>query len=398
MTDGISIGPRLQQLRNAHGMTQRELAERADVSIDVISKLERGARHTARLTTITRLAKALDEDTGSLTGKGNRVERVGDLGVLAVRNAITSPDLLPGLDPDDDGAPSDPTDLHRQVEKAYGAYFEGEFGALAAQLPGLLSECRLTRSAMGPSSVAAAYAHAYQLAACLLVHVGKDDAALIGAERGMAAATEGDDEYRAATLSGTYVWILLRMGRYAEAERLAVRTASGIEPTYSTTDPRQLTAWGGQLLHAAVIAGADERGDEALEYLSRASAAAARMGSDRHDYWVSFGPSQVAMQRAHVQVSLDEPDEVLAAAAAVKRSDLFPISWARHSLNVAQALERKRMVDDAIAVAARAYEISPQWFRHQQFAASVISDLVGHKQRLPRALQTMASTVSTAEE
>jgi transcriptional regulator with XRE-family HTH domain len=398
MDDVISIGPRLRSLRLSHGLTQHELAEVSGVSADLISKLERGSRQTARLSTVTKLARGLDEDISVLIGKANRLARVGDAGVLAVRDAVSNPAQLPGLDPEDQGEPSDTAELWRAVERAYGAYFAGEFGVLASRLPGLLSECRVTRTALGPQSIAAAYAHAYQLAACLLVHVGKDDAALIGAERGILAASDSDDEYRHATLLGTYVWILLRMGRYAEAERLAARTAYSIEPSYSSCDHQQLTAWGGQLLHAAVIAGADGRADDALEYLAQARAGAARMGEDRHDYWVSFGPTSVAMQEAHVYIGLDRPVEALRASRQVKPKDLFKISWARHSLNESQALERRGRVDEAIDVAARAYELSPEWFRHQQFAASVVQDLVARKTRLPDALAQMASAVSTTEE
>ncbi|QVQ52156.1 helix-turn-helix transcriptional regulator [Spiractinospora alimapuensis] len=397
MDDAISLGPRIRSLRLAHGMTQAELARRASVSEDLVSRLERGSRRTARLTTIMALAAALDEDPGTLTGKGNRVHRVGDSGVLDVRNAISSPDLLPGMDPEDDDEPSDPARLWSSVERAYGAYFAGEFGVLASTLPGLLSECRVTRNALGPRAVAAAYAHACQLAACLMVHTGRDDAALLGAARGLATAEEGDDEFRSATLRGTYVWILLRMGRYEDAERLALRAAETIEPTMSCTDMRQVTAWGGLMLHAAVTAGGASRGDEALEYLALARSGARHLDHDRHDYWVSFGPSQVAMQEAHIHIALDEPSRALSASRNVHRGDLYKISWARHRLNDAHALIKRRKVDEAVNVATEAYNLSPEWFRHQKFAASVVTDMIARKTRLSGALQVMASAVAPAE-
>ena len=397
MSDGISLGPRIRALRLAHGLTQAELARRANLSEDLVSRLERGSRQTARLTTIMALAAALDEDPGTLTGKGNRVERVGDSGVVDVRNAISSPELLPGMDADESGEPSDSAQLWRAVERAYGAYFAGEFGVLASTLPGLLSECRITRAALGSTAVAAAYAHVYQLAACLMVHTGRDDAALLGATRGIAVADEGDDEYRAASLRGTYAWVLLHMGRNREAERLSATAAASIEPSMSCTNPKQLTAWGGLMLHAAVTAGADARGDDASEYLSLARAGARQRDRDRHDYWVSFGPSQTAIQEAHVYVALDEPARALDASREVHREDLYRISWARHRLNDAHALVQRRKVDEAVNVASEAYSISPEWFRHQKFAASIVTDLVARKSRLPEPLQVMASSVASSE-
>ena len=55
-----TVGARLQALRKAHGMTQNELAERADLAVSYLVKLEAGVRK-ARLETLARLAKALDE-------------------------------------------------------------------------------------------------------------------------------------------------------------------------------------------------------------------------------------------------------------------------------------------------------------------------------------------------
>ncbi|ASU83602.1 XRE family transcriptional regulator [Nocardiopsis gilva YIM 90087] len=397
MDEITSIGPRLRRLRTDHGMTQTELADRSSVSVELISKLERGARQTAKLSSLTKIARGLDEDLSVLVGKSNRVKRVGEAGVLAVRDAVSDPALLPGLDADDDGEPTDPADLWAQVERAYGAYFAGHFGALASTLPHLLSECRITRAALGPGPVAAAYAHAYQLAACLMIHTGKDDASLLASERGIHAAAEGEDEFRLATLYGTYTWILLRMGRHSQAEALAVRTAESIEPSWSTRNPRQLTAWGGQLLHAAVVAGAAERHDDAQQYLAQAKAGADLMGEDRHDYWVSFGPTSVAMQEAHVWTAADQPTRVLQASERVDPRALFPISYARHSLNEAAALERRRNVDEAIAVADRAFQISPEWFRHQRFAGSVVTDLTSRKTQLPAALRRMAQACTEGQ-
>lgn len=187
------------------------------------------------------------------------------------------------------------------------------------------------------------------------------------------------------------------MGRHHQAESLAVRTAESIEPSWSTTDRRQLTAWGGQLLHAAVVAGAAERHDDAQQYLARARAGAELMGEDRHDYWVSFGPTSVAMQEAHVWTAADQPGKALEASARVDPRALFPISYARHSLNEAAALERRRSVDEAIAVADRAYSISPEWFRHQRVANSVVADLAARKTQLPEALRRMAEAVSEGQ-
>ncbi len=60
MTSIHSIGDQLGRLRSQRGLTQELLAERSGVSVDVIRKLEQGARTTARIKTLVDLASALD--------------------------------------------------------------------------------------------------------------------------------------------------------------------------------------------------------------------------------------------------------------------------------------------------------------------------------------------------
>ena len=56
------IGRQIARLRQARGLTQEKLAERADVSVDVIRRLEQGQRDTARMATLKAIAAALDAD------------------------------------------------------------------------------------------------------------------------------------------------------------------------------------------------------------------------------------------------------------------------------------------------------------------------------------------------
>src|SRR5579875_876211 len=57
-----SFGPLLHRLRLAEGWTQEALAERAGISVEAVSALERGARRSPRRDTVERLAVALALD------------------------------------------------------------------------------------------------------------------------------------------------------------------------------------------------------------------------------------------------------------------------------------------------------------------------------------------------
>lgn len=215
------IGDHIRRLRTERGMTQEALAEAASVSTDLIKKLEQGKRTSARLATLMQIADAFDVSIAEMTGKKPRLDSIGDRLVLGLRDAMLDPGYLPGIDvADDDGAPTPLADLEHTLSRAWSDYWSGQFEELARMMPHLLAEARVTARGR-PVETAGVLAQAHQLAACLLVHLGRDDLATIGAERAIAAAQNGNDELQAATLMGTYSWTLLHQGRPAEAARLA---------------------------------------------------------------------------------------------------------------------------------------------------------------------------------
>lgn len=391
MQGSTTLGQRLRALRLERGYSQQELANRAGLSTDLVSLLERGVRESMSWSSMVKLARALDVDPGVIAGKKAVLNEVPGAAILTVRDTVLNPTLLPGLHPDHDGEPATAADLWVLVQRSYGAYFDGEFGVLAADIPRLISEARLLH-ANDPSAGASALAHAWQLAACLLVHTGRDDAAAIASERAIQAAKDGDDPYRLATLYGTYSWVLLHQGRLDEAEWLATTAAEEIEPSMSKAQPNQITAWGGLMLHAAVASGARADGARAEDYLRIASAGAARVGSDRHDYWVSFGPSHVAVQTTHIMTALNKPDKALKAASRVRPERLFNVQYGRHLLNESRSLLERKRTDEALEAAERAYAISPEWFRHQGFARTLTEDLAERKSRMPLSLRTLVQS------
>ena len=64
-----TLGQRIKAARRRRGIAQADLAAQADVSVDVIRKLEQGVRHTLRMDTLLRIATVLDSDVADLIGK-----------------------------------------------------------------------------------------------------------------------------------------------------------------------------------------------------------------------------------------------------------------------------------------------------------------------------------------
>lgn len=392
MSEPDMIGVRLKRLRRERSMTQEGLAEAAGVSVDLIAKLEQGRRSTARVTSLIKLANALDVDLSQFVGKRPQLGNGDDGRVLAVRDALISPDLLPGMDGDDSGEPANLQELERTVNLAWRDYWSGNLTRLAAVLPGLIGEARLAYRD-SDRRAAGILAQAYQLAACLLVHLGKDDLAALGAERALHAAEGGGDELQWATLHGTYSWTLLHQGRTRASEDHAVWIAERTEPSMTKATPQHLTVWGGLMLTAMAAAAAGGRSGVAAEYIGLARSAAGRFEHDRMDYQVPFGPSQVSMQATHTYAILREPGRALQAASQVLREDLPTIAYGRHLIDVAQAHVDARRLRAAEATLQEAESLSAQWFRHQGPARSLVGELVRETTRLSPSLRRLARSV-----
>jgi PAS domain S-box-containing protein len=72
----VTFGQRLRELRNARGMTQRELAAKTAISFTYLSKLETGVRSAPKKKLILALAKALgagNADTDELFGLAKKI-------------------------------------------------------------------------------------------------------------------------------------------------------------------------------------------------------------------------------------------------------------------------------------------------------------------------------------
>lgn len=392
MNSGTPLGARLKRLRLDDHLTQEQLAEAAGVSVELIGKLERGERPSARLSTLLKLANALDVDLTELVGKRPRLDRGDDVRVLAVRDAILAPGLLPGITDEDTEAPT-LSELINAVASSWDRYWSGKFTELTASLPGLLGEARMAAREYGPAA-ARPLAQSYQLTACALVHLGKDDLAVMAAERAINAAADGDDQQLWATMHGTWSWCVHHQGRLDVAEQHALRIAHEIEPDFTRAPLPHLVAWGGLVLTGLASAAAAERSVEVKDYIGLARTGVGRLDRDRHDYQVNYGPTQVEMQATHAWTMLHEPDKALKAARRVDPADLFDISYGRHLLDVASSHVDAQQYATAETKLHEAEALSSEWFRHQGPARALVGELVHESRRLSPALRKLARTVN----
>jgi transcriptional regulator with XRE-family HTH domain len=370
-----SIGQRLRELRTERipRLTQHDLAERAGVSVDVIQKLEQGRKASARITTLSAIADALDVDLAQLLSKPTHLETIPpEGGLLALRRALT-----PVVEESDDQP--DVAELTAQVAEAWSAYWSGDYDLLTGFLPAVISGARSARSKD-------LLAEACQVAACTLVHLGHADLSLVAAGT---ALQEVEDPLLHAAVTGTRSWVLLNQARPADAAVIAIREADEMEPRRKAR-PAEVSLWGNLLVTAATATARAGDEVEAAELLDVAQGAAARLGGPRNDYQTAFGPEQVVMQRVDVAVVTGDHVRALEAAADMPTVSTLPLAaQARHRVDVAYAHAALGRYAEAERLLLEIERMAPRWMRYQAFPRSVVGDLLGSR-RPTSALRGLA--------
>jgi transcriptional regulator with XRE-family HTH domain len=389
----LQLGENLARIRTAQGLTQEDLAHASGVSVDTISRLERGTHATARRSTLAALSRALGIDPARLLGL--RPPEQDTTGAEQLRRAVRALDLPDFVEPVEVLPLSE---LHEAASTAWSDYLAGRHAELLAGLPALMMDTRRAAQTLIEDHAAEAVgllATAYRLAAGLSGRLGLVDLAAHAAHRALDTAryTTRPELDEAAALR-YLAWVLIRQGDLAEAERIAVRAAERLDGgLLGRPTPDRIGVFGSLLFNAASAAarqGAPSRADDLLQ---AASAAAARSGVDRVDETGVFGPRVAAIQAVDQAMRTGQPDRAVQLAAGVPQArGVVPAFWeAGHQLHLAASyadLERWR---DVIEHLEAARDLAPQWSRVQPLAHTVLAQLVERRGRRSERISALAA-------
>ncbi|MGH8887195.1 MAG: helix-turn-helix domain-containing protein, partial [Egibacteraceae bacterium] len=401
------IGENIARLRALADLTQEELAEKADVSVDLIRRLEQSSRLSARIASLYHIANALDVPLSVLLAQPNVLrpsERDGEQGgVLAVRQALTP--TKNGIARTDEAPEAlSAAELQRSAQEGWRLYNSGKFSMLAALLPELISAGELATQQLTGQQRAEAFAALvdfYQVAALLVTQLAHDDLGFIAAQKAIAAADHADDPNLRAAVFVTLSWVLLRQGRLAEAEQVALDTANDSEPSFAKATPVELSVWGVLLGSGMWAASRNEKHAQAADLLSLIQAAAHRVGEDRYAYSWPFGPTQAAISAVALAVDRGDSGRALQLVQQVPKTGKVPLrTTARYLLDVAlaQCLENKNA--DALTTLREVRELAPEWMRYQVLAREITRALLtkqgATRSRLP-GLRELATFLGVAD-
>lgn len=399
-----TIGDHIARERRASGMTQDALAEQAGVSVETIRKLEQNDRTTARMATLNCLAKALKITTSELLGDASRArvrhEQDDDqLALVDIRRVLTP---VRGIRPAGSSEPPSLAQVRATIRAVDQAYHADDYERALVQLPAMLTGAGL--AAASDQRVALQIkAQAHELAGTVLTQVRAFDLAHRTLSLAQEAAAAANDELLDASSAVTMCWLLIREGRFDEAEQLALAVAEQIEPRFSAADPERLAIWGVLMLRAAAASVRDTRWETADDLLTAAAASAARIGDrippgvlDRHPASVAtFGHSLVAMKRTEALVIAGRPGEALQVAASMPHESRPMLNNGnRHLLGVAHAQAMEGDLSDAAQTLFGLRDSSSMWLRQQKLARDVVGMIASARKRaFSRDLAELAGLV-----
>jgi transcriptional regulator with XRE-family HTH domain len=378
-------GGRVREARKRRGMTQRELADAAGLSLSAVKKIEQGTLSQLRLETAHRIATALGVTTLSIADLQPQEPRESaDQGIwAATRDALLSPAQASTGEPVTERGTAD------VLLSGIKLYHDNEYSRLARMLPLLLRDVRDASPLLRSRTM--------QLAGSVMVQTHNHDAARVALTQARADAESTGSELDAASTVITLCWLLLVEGRFSDVRSMAATWADRVEPRLSQATNPEISTWGWLLLRGSAAAIRDNRPDEAADLMRFAEAAAVAAGSERggyRQYWTNFGPATVAMKRTENAVVDGRPDVALRLAARVP-SGLRPTSdnRNRHLLDVAAANVELRHYDESVGVLVRLRAEAGPWLAEQRKARDVLGRIVQRRRTLTPDMRELAAAI-----
>ena len=377
--DAAPVGRRVAELRRRAGLTQEGLALRLHRSASWVRKVEQGTRTLDNVRVLTDVAAALGVQLRDLR-EDLDPGRPGHDAVPALRRALTA--SRPRIEPR-------PADELRAAVVAVGDAWQMQphcYSEVAPLLPPLVEEARAavdTAHGGARRDALLTLAMACQLGQEVAGRLGEPDLSWISAHRAIEAAREADEPTATAVGAWRVAHAALRVGDTDETRNIADTAATDLAPSLlRESEPTALSAYGALRLVGAVAAARTGDAADAGALLDDARATAGRLGADRNDAWLTFGPTNTAVHVVAVAVELGDPTGALDAARTLDPSALLTLErQATHRVQVAHALTLRRRDPEALRQLLFAERLNPEGLPHDTLAREIVAGMVRRDRR-----------------
>lgn len=379
------VAQRVAEARKLAGLTQNQLSQRANVSASLVRKVEQG-RAPASPAFVSAVARALNTGVADLLGqpfehRSSRAEHRIHATIPPLRRELAAY----SIPPDEAIRPRSMDELTAAVAQASKHRHAVNLDALGAQLPGLLSELRAKVWSCTDAEQERAYwllAEAYYAASQAAYKLGYIDLASLAVDRYEWAAEQSGDEL--AVLVGHYqrAGEMIGAADWNSALRLLDQSRARIADRIRGTDAPAIAVWGNLHLKSGLAAARSGDLATADDHWNEANEAAQRLGSDRDDYRLCFGPTNVNIWSVGLAV------EAMNGTEAVKRAERFDIPphtqrerAGHHWIDVARGFLLHGDHEKATRSLCQAKETAPQQAKYHPMVHETIRTLARARRR-----------------
>ncbi|MEU3312001.1 helix-turn-helix transcriptional regulator [Streptomyces sp. NPDC006662] len=383
-----AFGARVADLRKQKGMTQGELAAVMGRTASWLSQVERGIQPVNRLDVLRLLADGLGvplqvlqpdapppAEAGPTTGPGtNDLDQA-----RLVLSGHPAPDAL--LNPTTEFEPDAFVGLRRAVDSIWEFTHRARYADVSAAIGPLVPQLELagrTAADEYQPEVHTLLARTYQALAAAFVRQNEADAAWVAADRAIREAELAGDPL------GVFVGIyrmchaFVRLKRLDQAEHAAATAVSALQRHNESNEPtpQHLSVLGSLHLVLALVHARSGERSAARQQIDAARRIAGRLGEDRNDYHLEFGPTNVEIHAVSTAVDLGDAGEALEIAKVVRAEGLSCERQGRLLLDIGRAHAQRRHYADSLACLLRAEALAPEMIRTHAASRAVVRDLV----------------------
>ncbi|HEY2576594.1 MAG TPA: helix-turn-helix transcriptional regulator [Streptosporangiaceae bacterium] len=395
------VGARIAEVRKLRGMTQHELARAAFVSYSLLTKVESGNK-PATPALIASVTRALRVSVAELTGQPYRGQTAGEDAIHApvaeLRREVTVYDLAP--DVYERPVPGI-AELARRVAEVSRLRQAASYVGLGVVLPGVLCDLRAATAeyeGVDRERVYALLAESYDAARALSYKLGYLDLASLLVSRHAYAAGRSADPLELAVGDTMRAHEMISVGEVRAAEKLMNATAVRVEGEVTEDNPAAVSVYGYLHLEAGLAAARGGDGDSAGEHLAEARAAADRLGADRDDYRLAFGPSNVDIWS--VALPVEQGDDAMIAVALERAETIhLPAGTPRersshYYIDLGRAYVQQNRPGEALDALLTARKLSSLHTRYHPMVRETARAIARLEHRPGESLRSFASWLS----
>ncbi|AXI78288.1 helix-turn-helix domain-containing protein [Peterkaempfera bronchialis] len=384
-----AFGARVADLRKQRGFNQAELAAEIGRTASWLSQVERGIQPVNRLDVLRLLADGLGVSLQALSPDAPAQLSAHQLKAPEEPNDLDEARLVisghPALDvllgDCTTGVPANLPELRAAVDRLWELTHANRYAEMSTALGPLvprLERAARTAPAEQRPELWLLLSRTYQALAAAFVRQDEADAAWVAADRAIHSAEQSGQPLHVCAGVFRLCQAFVRLKHLDQAEHAATTAVNAVRQHTEDTGhtPEALSVLGSLHLSLALVhARAGDR-TRARDEIGRARDAARRLGDDRNDFNLEFGPTNVEIQAVSIAVELGDAGEALDTGRDIDAAGLSPERQARLLMDMGRAYAQRRQSGEAVDCLLHAERLAPELVHTHVAARNVIRELL----------------------